>query len=118
MPWILGVGRWASTSLDDDSLTGADINLPDRRGELERIVNAHALRMRGRARVIADDFLQERLRQRQAGPVRALEEDRAAAILRPQRAGDVFRHRSSDPAPEVGRAAALVLLRDGVAIES
>src|SRR2546421_12025264 len=118
MPWILGVGRWASTSLDDDSLTGADINLPDRRGELERIVNAHALRMRGRARVIADDFLQERLRQRQAGHVRALEEERADAILRPQRAGDVDGHLSADQAPEVERAAALLLLRDGVEIDS
>src|SRR6185369_1570635 len=67
---------------------GADINLANRRGQLERIVNLHALRMRWRAGVVADHFLQEGFRQRQTGDVRALELEVADTVAGTQRASN------------------------------
>ncbi len=52
----------ASRLLHDYGLAALDLDLADARRQRKRIVEADAGRLLGRARVVADDFLQNELR--------------------------------------------------------
>src|SRR5919201_3623929 len=74
-------------SLNDYGLTSLDLDLADARGECKPIVEPDAGRVLGRARIIADDFLQYQLRHRHTGNRGRLEEKLADAVARLQHAG-------------------------------
>src|SRR5437660_10344147 len=83
--------------LYDDGLTAFDLDFADAGRQLERIVEADVAGLVVRARIVADDFLQQHLRHRHAADARRLELEAADAVARLQHAG----RRDRQPARQV-----------------
>ena len=79
------VSRWITGRSSTVALPTRD--LANRGGQLERLVHVDAGRILRRARVVAEELLQERLGDRDAGDLRRLELELAHAVLRRERAG-------------------------------
>src|SRR5688572_12097296 len=103
--------------LNDDRLSLTDLDLPDACRQLERVIQADALRVIRRAGVIRHEFLQQRLRERHARDVGLLQLESALSVPGVQNARHGQRHSAAKEAPEIERPTGRSLLADRLEVD-